>query len=129
MRYLILLFFFYCSFSVASAQDKFRYRDLVFAKATRIKNIYYGEPGPAKSKAYFMDIYTPDGDSSIKRPLLVLMHGGGFKLGSKNNSRMKIWGRRFARMGYVCIAINYHLSKKKPLSRFNDLVEGCLNAT
>ncbi|HTE25047.1 alpha/beta hydrolase [Flavitalea sp.] len=129
MKFFRLLLLTITCFSELTAQDKVKYRDLVFESSTRKKNIYYGEPGAGRPKAYLMDIYNPEGDSSLNRPVIVLMHGGGFKLGSKSNSRMKIWGRRFARMGYVCVSINYRLSKKKPLSRFNDLVEGCLEAT
>jgi acetyl esterase/lipase len=128
MKYLSLFLLLFSCFAKPAAQDKLKYRDLVFESSKRTKNVYYGEPGNSRPKAYLMDIYDPAGDSAVNRPVIVLMHGGGFKLGSKNISRMKIWGRRFARMGYVCVSINYRLSKKKPLSRFNDLVEGCMEA-
>jgi dienelactone hydrolase len=129
MKFLRLFFLTICFFSELNAQDRLKYRDVVFESSNRKKNIFYGKPGVGKARAYLMDIYYPAGDSGFSRPSIVLMHGGGFKFGSKNNSRMKIWGRRFARMGYVCVSINYRLSKKKPLSRFHDLVEGCLEAT
>jgi predicted esterase len=129
MKFFRVLLLTICFFSELNAQDKSKYRDLVFESSIRKKNILYGEPGVVRHRAYLMDIYSPAGDSASSRPVILLMHGGGFKFGSKNNSRMKIWGRRFARMGYVCVSINYRLSKKKPLSRFNDLVEGCLEAT
>jgi acetyl esterase/lipase len=129
MKHFTLFLLLATCFSGLAAQGKLRYRDLVFESSTRNKNINYGEPGNKRRKAYLMDIYQARADSANNRPLIVLMHGGGFKLGSKNNSRMKIWGRRFSGMGYVCASINYRLSKKKPLSRFDDLVEGCMEAS
>jgi len=112
-----------------TGQEKIKYRDLVFSHAERQKNLYYGDSAKPRQKAYFMDLYGSDKDTGNARPVIVLMHGGGFKFGSKNISRMKIWGRRFAKMGYLCVAINYRLSSKKPLSRFEDLAEGCLEAS
>ncbi|MHA4844491.1 alpha/beta hydrolase [Flavitalea antarctica] len=118
----------FCWYMLPVAAQDHRYRNLVFPAVSKEKNIYYGQPGAERRKRYHLDLYTPAKDSALNRPAIVLMHGGGFKFGSKNNSRMKIWGKHFARMGYVCVAVNYRLSKKKPLNRFNDLVEGCAEA-
>jgi predicted esterase len=112
----------------SGAQNGLRYRDLVFNKSTREKNLVY-DSCAKNVKRHRLDIYAAAGDTVASRPVIILLHGGGFKFGSKNNSRMRIWGRRFARMGYVCIAMNYSLSRKKPLSRFADLKEACEVAT
>jgi acetyl esterase/lipase len=62
------------------------------------------------------------------RPLIIWLHGGGFKFGSKRSRGIPTWSKTFARRGYTCAAINYRRSKKKPLSRFTDLADGCYSA-
>lgn len=63
-----------------------------------------------------MDIYIPDGDNSFKRPLLLMMHGGSFFIGNKEEKGQVAWCRYFASLGYVAACINYrmgfNLSKK-----------------
>ena len=33
-----------------------------------------------------MDIFTPEGDTNLKKPAIILAHSGGFLLGNKNLS-------------------------------------------
>ena len=73
-------------------------------------------------------MYEPEGDNTEARPLIIWMHGGGFKYGNKKAGGIPLWGKRFAQRGYTCVSINYRLSKKKPLRKFRDLVEGCRDA-
>ena len=69
-------------------------------------------------------------DSLTKnRPLIVWMHGGGFKFGSKNSKEISIWGNAFAKRGYAFAAINYRLSKKNTLTNFKELIAACAYAT
>ena len=56
-----------------------------------------------------MDIYTPVGDSSSKRPLLLMMHGGSFFIGNKDEKGQVAWCRYFASLGYVAACINYRM--------------------
>lgn len=94
------------------------------------KNIVYGKPPKTgiKIKYYQLDLYSPSTDSIIKRPLIIMMHGGGFKLGSKTSNSTPVFSKAFAQRGYICASINYRLSRKKPLSNFKDLAEGCYDA-
>ncbi|RYZ42558.1 MAG: alpha/beta hydrolase [Sphingobacteriales bacterium] len=126
MKFISLLFLFVTCQHFLLGQSPARYRDQVFEEVNRRKNISYQDSATTPVRRNLMDLYEPAGDTLLSRPVIVLMHGGGFKFGSKNISRMKIWGRRFARKGYVVAAINYRLSKKKPLSKFPDLAEGCI---
>ena len=57
-----------------------------------------------------MDIYTPDGDNCINRPLIILAHGGSFIGGSKTNPTMVDLCETFAKRGYVAASINYRLA-------------------
>lgn len=59
-----------------------------------------------------MDIYTPGDDPSPLRPLLLMMHGGGFVIGSKNEKGQTEWCRYFASLGYVAASIDYRMGFK-----------------
>ena len=107
-----------------------RFKDLVYKKATKLKNQSYTTniPAGAKKKAFRFDLYQPENDTSSTRPLIIWMHGGGFKLGSKRSRGIPAWSKTFAQRGYVCAAINYRKSRKKPLRNFNDLAGACYDA-
>jgi len=108
---------------------KLKYKDPVFETVTISRNIKYTTHfPPVKNKYSLLDIYEAKDDSSTLRPLIIWMHGGGFKYGKKTSNGIPAWSKTFAQRGYVCAAINYRLSKKKPLRKFPDLVEGCMEA-
>lgn len=56
-----------------------------------------------------MDIYLPAGDSTAQRPLLLMMHGGSFFVGNKEEKGQAGWCEYFASLGYVAASINYRL--------------------
>lgn len=58
-----------------------------------------------------MDVYQPDDDlpSDCTRPLLVMIHGGGFFNGDKADEEYSRWCRMFAECGYTAVSINYRL--------------------
>ena len=95
-----------------------RYKDLVFASCAVSKGLRY-------DTARLFDLYEPANDSAVSRPLMIWMHGGGFKFGSRRAAGMKLWCRTFARRGYVCAAIDYRLGKKNFKFNFNELVDDC----
>ncbi|MBO4585592.1 MAG: alpha/beta hydrolase [Bacteroidales bacterium] len=74
--------------------------------------IYISKMGDKKKKdlPLTMDVYMPkDDDGSVLRPLLVLIHGGGFYNGNKTNAGYKEWGTYFASLGYTVASVNYRL--------------------
>jgi acetyl esterase/lipase len=96
----------------------------LFLKDIRLtKDLTYspGDPKDTK-KAHLFDLYQPAVDSAVRRPLILWMHGGGFKFGSKDAAGIKLWSQTFARRGYVCVAINYTLSKHYPIFNFDELL-------
>src|ERR1700759_3942621 len=101
-----------------------RYKDVIFPDVQIDKDLSY-DPNAVKEekKWYQFDLYQPKNDDASNRPLIIWMHGGGFKFGSKNAKGMKIWGESFAKRGYVCAAINYRLSKHNPLFHFDELLK------
>lgn len=56
-----------------------------------------------------MDIYLPEGDDAAARPLLLMMHGGAYLIGSKDEKGQIGWCRHFASLGYVAATIDYRL--------------------
>ncbi len=57
------------------------------------------------------DLYTPPlSDTETLRPLVVIIHGGGFSGGDKASEKMIEWSQSwFAERGYVAASINYRL--------------------
>lgn len=109
----------------AQTPNGVRYKDLIFPDVKVDKDLNYNpKASKDEKKSYQFDLYQPKNDDTQNRPLIIWMHGGGFKFGSKNAKGMKVWGESFARRGYVCAAINYRLSKHNPLFHFDELLKG-----
>jgi acetyl esterase/lipase len=120
-------FFILASLAAVSQESPVKYRNFVFPRILVEKNVSYKTVLQAgtKSKYYLMDLYQPANDSTLYRPLIIWIHGGGFKFGTKKTRGTPVWSSSFAQRGYVCAAVNYRLSKKRPLARFKDLADGC----
>ena len=56
-----------------------------------------------------MDIYKPEGDNAERRPLLLMMHGGSFFVGNKEEKGQAGWCGYFASLGYIAVSIDYRL--------------------
>lgn len=65
---------------------------------------YQGNPQDLKLNLYFPNINI---DPLPKRPLIVLLHGGGFDVGSKND--FDTYSNNLAKAGYVVASIDYRL--------------------
>ncbi len=57
----------------------------------------------------YMDIYHPVGDGKKSRPLFLMIHGGAFFTGDKEEEEYSKWCKYFASLGYVAASINYRL--------------------
>ena len=76
-------------------------------KGATVKLLFHsGIPKPVTLE---MDIYKPAGDDTAARPLLLMMHGGSFFIGNKEEPGQVGWCRYFASLGYVAVSINYRL--------------------
>ena len=115
-----LPFLFLCATTLAASAQT-RYKDLMFSSYAVEKGLTYGEHQR-------FDLYQPKGDSNTRRPLMIWIHGGGFKFGSRRAAGIRLWCATFARRGYVCAAIDYRLGKKNFSFNFTDLVTDCLTA-
>ena len=56
-----------------------------------------------------MDIYKPSSNEGTPRPLLLMMHGGSFYIGHKEEGGQVAWCQHLASLGYVAVSINYRL--------------------
>ena len=75
----------------------------------RVANISYGDAG----KRNLLDVYHHRGQPS-GGPVLVYLHGGGFRSGRKNREARPLL-YRLASQGWVCVSANYRLA---PAARF-----------
>jgi acetyl esterase/lipase len=115
----------FCFAITVQAQTRHRYKDMIFTETTAdIDQSYNPAATKDEKKAYLFDLYQPKGDDARHRPLIIWMHGGGFKFGSKDAKGVTLWSKTFAQRGYVCANINYRLSKKNPLFHFDELLKG-----
>ncbi len=120
-------------------QTPFRYRDDITTTASKLETTYGKAPGyytslSIEDKLHIeysqiilqvadnirsnllkpeldlkLDLYYPDADPQTKRPLLLLVHGGGFIAGDKADKLEVALAQHFARKGFVVASINYRM--------------------
>lgn len=56
-----------------------------------------------------MDIYEPEDAPANKRPLVLMIHGGAFYNGDKQDETYVKWCRHYASLGYVAVSLNYRM--------------------
>ncbi|UCH34344.1 MAG: alpha/beta hydrolase [Armatimonadota bacterium] len=75
----------------------------------RHPNLRYADLPGIDPNLLSLDIYAPS--AAIKCPVLVMIHGGGWRLGDKANRAVAdLKSRHFVGQGYVFVSINYRLS-------------------
>lgn len=86
-----------------------RYNTLTFLNTTPHLAVQYGQANrlSGASQNLLMDIYEPQGDAAVARPLVLLAHGGSFTAGDRSNLTSTC--EYYARMGYVAATISYRL--------------------
>lgn len=118
LRYPILLSLFSLIFfqKVAESQvigkDPIRYLSPIFEKVNIQKDITFGEvvTFDGKPEKLLLDVYSPNNDKLKKRPVIVWIHGGGFRPGNdKSQGYIVQLANEFAKHGYVCLSINYRV--------------------
>jgi acetyl esterase/lipase len=80
-------------------------RPAAAAEPTAHRDIPYAEP---KTERRTLDVYAPDGGKNL--PVVVWVHGGGWKAGDKKSVGSK--PRSFAARGFVFVAVNYRFVPK-----------------
>ncbi len=92
--------------AITYAQCNGRYQTEIFSSVT-VTEVNYSDV--YTDNAHEMDIYTPDGDAEINRPLILFIHGGSFYGGDKANVDCQDFCETFAKKGYVTASVNYRL--------------------
>ncbi len=117
LRGLLLVGVLWTTCAVAHGQ---RYFADIVPNAVVTRNIVYGAAPDylGVPTTLLLDVYEPEGDAEQQRPLVVLVHGGGFTGGGKAGESMQVWGTALARRGFVAVSIDYRLgtpSKTDPV--------------
>ena len=87
-----------------------RYRDeLPGVSVSVTRDIVYSTAQDGVANELALDVYQPTPDTVTRRPLVVFVHGGGFRGGDKERDKVVTLARDYARRGYVTASINYRL--------------------
>ena len=115
MKMIVLLIYIAFSFGQEECQNG-RYLDEIFDVEVEY-NIQYGQNinqtlfGSQYTEDLYMDIYNPINDDFMDRPLIFFLFGGSFVSGSKSSSDIVALCTKYAKRGYVAVAIDYRLSQ------------------
>ena len=81
---------------------------MVVPTAQAITDIPYREMEGVDAKFHSLDIYVPEGEGPF--PVMVTIHGGGWRKGDKRGSNMREKVALYHANGFVLVSINYRLS-------------------
>jgi arylformamidase len=95
------------------------------------EDIVYGQgevDGGGSFVDLLLDLYVPQGTGQSELPLVIVVHGGGFRGGSKTQGNVVDWAQGFASKGYLVASIDYRLSGMEPVpsSRVQPMVDAFL---
>ena len=88
-----------------------RYEAEIFSGVSVESDIRYGQSvrDDGSVQHLMLDVYAPDGDTAVSRPIVIFIHGGGFKNNDKVGKFSSLMCRGLAKRGYVASSINYRL--------------------
>lgn len=116
----------FCLLSFIPAKSQ-RFLTEVYAGVTVTKNVVYDSnmswpalpnvPPPLVKIGLMCDVYEPTGDTATARPVIILLHTGSFlpplinqqTTGARSDSTIVEMCNRFARKGYIAVAMSYRL--------------------
>jgi para-nitrobenzyl esterase len=106
-------------FSFLSSVAQVRYLDSMFS-VTKHADIIYGNNLDNKNQStdLYMDIYEPQNDTAVNRPLIVFIHGGSFVSNNRSDQGIDKTARHFAEKGYVTLNIGYRVEQTNVLTPF-----------
>jgi acetyl esterase/lipase len=79
-------------------------------------DVLYGRAAIGDGEAELrLDIYQPTTSCTSPRPFVLMIHGGGFRQGSKSDAAWTELARTVSAAGYVAISIDYRLEGEKPV--------------
>lgn len=131
MKFTLLLLIIICSISPLWSQ---KWIDTTY-KITTKNNIEYGSAidFAGANRKLTMDVSYPTDDTPAEcgRPLIVIIHGGAWLAGNKDEVSIKRLRTDFAMRGYTAIAVNYRLGQFHTDQSIHCNVDGwdCLNVS
>jgi lysophospholipase L1-like esterase len=108
---LLLITLFLC-ISMSNTYAQKRYKEIIFSELDSVTDIKYGSAVNIKGEKedLLLDIIAPPNcDTLKKRPLIIYIHGGGFKNNTKKGNFTSLLCNAFAQKGYVTASIEYRL--------------------
>jgi acetyl esterase/lipase len=84
----------------------------LFSTVDATRNVEYGASvpfGASAPAALRLDLFAPAGDTASARPVVLLIHGGGFFTGNRNDANIVDFATRLARRGFVTASLSYRL--------------------
>lgn len=101
-----------CLLTAPTDPGPLRYRDEIFAGVTKTADVVYGSAVKQDGTpvSLYADVYRPTGDTATARPLVIWIHGGSFKSGSRTSAELVDLANVLGRKGYVGASISYRLS-------------------
>lgn len=109
--------------------EKTRFLEKTFEEVDIQKDIKFAESVNEKGEleSLKLDIYSAKGDEMVNRPVILWIHGGGFRPGNdKSQSYIVELAKRFALKGYVGFSIDYRIReqpRENPETTIFDSVE------
>ncbi|MBJ7325895.1 MAG: alpha/beta hydrolase [Chthoniobacterales bacterium] len=82
-----------------------RFANVVMNNAVKFADVvdYKGRP-----TELFVDVYQPEGDPATNRPVVMLVHGGGFRTsGVRTQKYIVHFANELARRGFVAVSVDY----------------------
>jgi acetyl esterase/lipase len=67
------------------------------------------------SKSWTLDLAVPENFGDEKRPAFVIIHGGGWRAGTKRDRTFRAFLSEYALKGYVTMSVEYRLTGEAPL--------------
>ena len=99
---ILLIILLQCTLYFGHSQE--RYVDSLFGKIN-VETFTY-------SDTLTLDFYSAQKDKEILKPLIIVVHGGGFASGKQNNPLERKFSMEMAKKGYAVASIGYRLLRK-----------------
>lgn len=109
LRFLLLSWTFLLLISCNPSQEN-RYIEPIFEKVQQQTYTY--------ADTLKLDFYDAKEDLLDKRPLLVVVHGGGFSVGQRDNPTEVKFSEAMAKKGYTVASVSYRLTRKGKATGF-----------
>lgn len=108
MRTILFFILFVAGVDFASAQNCTDFIERQYGYSEELDVEYGAAPNyEGNNVSLQMNIFKPVGDGNTQRPLLIMIHGGGFSAGHRNDfNELCRW---YAERGYVAVTISYRL--------------------